>query len=141
MAGLEIRCIDHCSVLITDVERSQAFYTGILGLREIARPKTFDFIVVWYELPGQQLHLLLKPQPDTRSPRHFALRVADTKAAREHFRRHGVAIEETVPIPGADRFFIADPDGNRIEVICWQRPYNPEQDGIREKGRADAQSS
>jgi len=23
----------------------------------------------------------------------------------------------------ADRFFIADPDGNRIEIIQWKRPY------------------
>jgi catechol 2,3-dioxygenase-like lactoylglutathione lyase family enzyme len=133
MAGLEIRAIDHCSVLITDVERSRRFYGGILGLREIARPKTFDFMVVWYDLGGQQLHLLLKPQPDSISPRHFALRVPDVAAARNYFREQGVPIQETTPIPGADRFFIADPDGNRIEIICWQRPYNPEKDGHQDK--------
>lgn len=132
MHGLEIRSIDHCSVLITDVERSRRFYGGLLGLREIARPRTFDFVVVWYDLGNQQLHLLLKPAPDTMSPRHFALRVADAQAAREHFRKNGVTIQETVAIPGADRFFIADPDGNRIEIICWQRPYNPKEDGVSE---------
>jgi catechol 2,3-dioxygenase-like lactoylglutathione lyase family enzyme len=138
MAALEVRCVDHCSVLITDVDRSRAFYGGILGLREIARPKTFDFMVVWYDLGNQHLHLLLKPQPDTLSPRHFALRVADANAAREHFRRHTVPVQETVPIPGADRFFIADPDGNRIEIICWQRPYDPRLDGWQDQGVAHA---
>ena len=34
-------------------------------------------------------------------------------------------LEETTPIPGADRFFIADPDGNRIEIIQWLRSYDP----------------
>jgi len=130
MDGLQVRSIDHCSVLITNVERSRQFYGGVLGLREIARPKTFDFVVVWYDLGNQHLHLLLKPQPDTVSPRHFALRVADAKAAREHFHKHAVRFHETVAIPGADRFFIADPDGNRIEIIGWERPYNPEQDGV-----------
>jgi catechol 2,3-dioxygenase-like lactoylglutathione lyase family enzyme len=130
MADLAVRSIDHCSVLITDLERSRRFYGGVLGLREIARPKTFDFVVAWYDLGNQHLHLLLKPRPDTISPRHFALRVADANAAREHFRKHDISIQETVAIPGADRFFIADPDGNRIEIICWQRPYNPEQDGV-----------
>ncbi len=131
MSQLAITAVDHCSVVITDVERSRRFYGGILGLREIARPKTFDFIVVWYDLGGQHLHLLLRPEPDTLSPRHFALRVTDVAAAREHFRRHGIATQETTPIPGADRFFIADPDGNRIEIIAWQRPYDPANDGVR----------
>jgi catechol 2,3-dioxygenase-like lactoylglutathione lyase family enzyme len=122
--------IDHVSVLAVDVAASRAFYGGVLGLREVPGPKTFDFAVLWFDLGGGQfLHLLLKPQPDTQSPRHFALAVADAAAAREQFRRHGVTIEETVPIPGADRFFVRDPAGNRIEVIHWSRPYDPAADG------------
>src|ERR1700736_3424348 len=123
--------IDHCSVLITDVERSRHFYAQILGLKEIPRPKTFDFVVLWYDLGNQHLHLLLKPQADTLSPRHFALRVADAAEARAYFRAHHLAYQETTPIPGADRFFIADPDGNRIEIIQWQRPYDPAESGVK----------
>jgi catechol 2,3-dioxygenase-like lactoylglutathione lyase family enzyme len=121
--------LDHVSVLITDVERSRQFYGGLLGLKEIARPRTFDFMVVWYDLGGQHLHLLLKDQADTISPRHFALRVADAAAARTYFRERDVATQETTLIPGADRFFIRDPDGNRIEVIQWLRPYDPAEQG------------
>jgi len=121
---------DHCSVIVTDAARSRAFYGGVLGLEEIAPPKTFDFLVLWFRVGGGQcVHLLLKPQPDTRSPRHFCLQVPDAQAARAHFRQHGVAIEETTPIPGADRFFVCDPDGNRIEILHWQRAYRPEEDG------------
>ena len=119
--------IDHVSVIITDVERSRRFYRDLLGLKEINRPRTFDFIVLWFELGNHQLHLLLKDQPDTHSPRHFALRVADAVAARRYFREHGVRTEETTPIPGADRFFIYDPDGNRIEIMHWLRPYSSEE--------------
>ncbi|HEV3256023.1 MAG TPA: VOC family protein [Gemmataceae bacterium] len=125
MASLEVRQIDHCSVIITDIERSRRFYGDLLGLKEIPRPRTFDFVVVWFDLGNQHLHLLLKDRPDTRSPRHFALRVADARAAREYFQEHGVPTEETTPIPGAERFFIYDPDGNRIEIIQWLRPYDP----------------
>ena len=118
--------LDHVSVLITDLTAARDFYGRILGLREIAKPKTFDFVALWYELgAGQTLHLLQKPQADTRSPRHFALRIDDVDAAREYFRMHGIAIQETGPIPGCDRFFIADPDGNRIEMIRWIEPYDP----------------
>jgi glyoxylase I family protein len=123
--------LDHVSVIITDIERSRAFYRGVLGLREIARPRTFDFVVIWLELGNQQLHLLLKDQADTVSPRHFALRVADVEQARAYCKAKGLRVEETTPIPGADRFFIWDPDDNRIEVIQWHRPYDPARDGIR----------
>ncbi len=131
MSGLRVTQIDHVSVLITDVERSRRFYRDLLGLKEIARPRTFDFVVVWFDLGNQQLHLLLKDRPDTLSPRHFALRVADVAQAREYIREHGIAIDETTPIPGADRFFIHDPDGNRIEIIQWLRPYDPDVDGFK----------
>jgi len=131
MSALQVTQIDHVSVLITDLERSRQFYGDLLGLKEIARPRTFDFVVLWFDLGNQQLHLLLKPRPDTVSPRHFALRVADVEQARSYFRGRGVPVEETTPIPGADRFFIRDPDGNRIEIIQWHRPYDPEADGFR----------
>ena len=127
MAGLDVTQIDHVSVIISDVERSRRFYRDVLGLKEIAKPRTFDFVVVWFDLGGQHLHLLLKDRPDPRSPRHFALRVADAAAAREYATRRGLRPEETTPIPGADRFFIHDPDGNRIEIIQWQRPYSSEE--------------
>src|SRR5205809_8001605 len=101
--------LDHCSVLITDVDRSRRFYRDVLGLKEIARPRTFDFVVLWFDLGNQHLHLLLKDRPDSLSARHFALRVADVAAARAYFHERDIPIQETTPIPGADRFFIADP--------------------------------
>ena len=81
MSQLSIVHLDHCSVIITNVERSRRFYGELLGLREIAKPRTFDFVVIWYDLGDQHLHLLLKEQADTLSARHFALRVADIHAA------------------------------------------------------------
>jgi catechol 2,3-dioxygenase-like lactoylglutathione lyase family enzyme len=116
MPGLDVTQIDHVSVIITDVERSRRFYRDLLGLKEIAKPRTFDFVVLWFDLGNQQLHLLLKDQPDPRSPRHFALRVPDAAAARSYFRSLGIRTEETTPIPGADRFFIADPDESRTSL-------------------------
>jgi len=126
----EITAIDHVSVLITDIERSRQFYTGILGLKEIAKPRTFQFKVIWYDLGGgQTLHLLLKPMADNISPRHFALKIRSVEEARSYFRSKGIPFEETTLIPGCDRFFIQDPDGNRIEIIQWLEPYHPATSG------------
>jgi catechol 2,3-dioxygenase-like lactoylglutathione lyase family enzyme len=41
--ALAITQIDHVSVLVTDLVRARHFYRDILGLKEIAKPKTFDF--------------------------------------------------------------------------------------------------
>lgn len=130
MSAIRCTSLDHCSVLVTDLAKARFFYRDVLGLREIRKPKTFDFVALWFDLGnGQTLHLLQKPHPDTRSPRHFALRVADANAAREHFRRHGIETQETGPIPYCDRVFVHDPDGNRIELIQWVREYNPAESG------------
>ena len=129
MSAFRFTHLDHCTVLVTDVKKARRFYGDVLGLREVAPPKEFDFVAVWYDLGGQYLHLLLKDRPDTNSPRHFCLHVTDVRAAREHFRKLGVAVDETVKIAAADRFFVRDPDGNRIEVLQWERPYDPDADG------------
>lgn len=122
--------IDHVSVLITDLERTRHFYRDLLGLKEIAKPRTFAFAVLWFQLGADQtLHLLAKPHPDAIGPRHFALRVLDVPAARAYFHNRGISVDETTPIPGCDRFFIHDPDGNRIEIIQWLQPYNPASSG------------
>src|SRR5438874_3418612 len=126
-SSFQVSQLDHCSVLITDVERSRTFYRDVLGLKEIHKPRTFDFVVLWFDLGNQHVHLLLKDDADTISPRHFALRVTDVAAARRYFSEQGIRPAETTPIPGADRFFIADPDGNRIEIIQWLRPYDSEE--------------
>jgi catechol 2,3-dioxygenase-like lactoylglutathione lyase family enzyme len=124
MPGIGATHLDHVSVLITDVERSRRFYRDLLGLKEIAKPRTFTFVALWFELGNQQLHLLRKEQPDSHSARHFALRVKDVQAAREYLRGRDVPLEETTKIPACDRFFVYDPDCNRIEIIQWLEPYD-----------------
>jgi|SRR3954454_4014901 catechol 2,3-dioxygenase-like lactoylglutathione lyase family enzyme len=119
--------IHHSSILVTDMARARQFYGELLGLPEVERPANFTTPVVWFEVGEEQVHLIPSDRPDPQSPRHFALHVNDAKAAREHLRSHGIAIEETVPIPGADRFFIRDPDGNLLELIQWNRRWQGNQ--------------
>ena len=132
--NVQFNGIHHVSIVVTDIECARNFYGNVLGLQEIARPNTFDFFVVWYDLGGQHVHLIPRDESDTASPRHFAMHVLDAKAAREHFVSAGVPTRETTPIPGCDRFFVNDPDGNLIELMQWFRPYCPENDGAPEGG-------
>jgi glyoxylase I family protein len=59
--------------------------------------------------------------PDTQH--HMALQVDDAKSARVWMKAKGFEVEETILIPGADRFFVRDPDHNLIEIIEWQETY------------------
>jgi glyoxylase I family protein len=118
---MRIAGIHHYSVLVPDLEQAVAFYRDVLGLREIALPPTFGPAGVearWFEVGSQQLHLL-PGEADVPSRRHIALRVESAADARMALAERGIDLHETVPIPGADRFFISDPAGNRIEIIEW----------------------
>ena len=123
---MTITGIHHCSIKVTDMERAVRFYREMLGLQEVAIPSTFasaGLHVRWFVLGDQQIHLMPADAPDIISSRHFALHVDDAQAAREHLHGHGIEFRETTVIPGADRIFLSDPDGNLIELIQWQTPY------------------
>ena len=123
-SAIRIEGIHHHSVVVADLERGRAFYRDILGLPEVPIPPNFN-PVAWFALgAGQQLHLLRAPQAEAPGQRHIALHVADAVAARQRLREHGYGVEEATGIPGADRFFTADPDGNRIELIQWSVPWD-----------------
>lgn len=119
--------IHHCSIAVQDLDRAAAFYRDVLGLLEIVIPSTFPAAglnVRWFQVGDQQIHLVLEAKIHSRSQRHVALHVDDAQAARTSLREKGIGIEETVLIPGADRFFITDLDGNRIEIIQWHEAYS-----------------
>jgi glyoxylase I family protein len=120
---MKLTGIHHSSIVVTDMARARRFYAEVLGLPEVERPANFVTPVVWFEVGDEQIHLIPSDHADTESPRHFALHVEDARAAREHLRSQGIPIEETIPIAGADRFFIQDPDGNKVELIQWTRRW------------------
>ncbi len=86
-------------------------------LEEAPRPESFDFAGAWYRIGEVDLHLVVRP-PEPDSEDHFCLWVADVHgtAAALEARGERVAWQDRYKIRGVDRFFIRDPDGNRIEV-------------------------
>jgi glyoxylase I family protein len=124
---MKLTGIHHSSIVVTDMARARRFYAEVLGLPEVERPANFVTPVIWFEVGDEQIHLIPNDHADDESPRHFALHVEDAHAAREHLRSLGIAIEETIPIAGADRFFIQDPDGNKVELIQWTRRWQGDQ--------------
>ena len=115
--------LHHVAVPITDLTRSRAFYSGVLGLTEVPRPD-FDFDGAWYRVGDQQLHLIVHP-PGVRGDSvginsrngHLALRVRSYRDTLDHLRARGIPCTERprnkTPWP---QIYVADPDGNVIEL-------------------------
>lgn len=116
--GIGATFIEHVAIIVTDLDRARDFYGRVLGLEEVARPESFDFPGTWYQVGRTCLHLLGKPAKDCESSRHFCFRVPDLQVAERHLQSVGWPYQwqKKHKIIGIDRFFIYDPDGNRIEV-------------------------
>jgi len=119
--------LSHVSVTVTDVAKARDFYTGLLGLTEIARP-AFDFPGIWYSLGGDlQLHIILNDQLvrpaveretiQARYP-HFALWTDDADETARTIEERGLPCRDVVSGPtGLRQIFVKDPDGNMVEFL------------------------
>jgi catechol 2,3-dioxygenase-like lactoylglutathione lyase family enzyme len=109
--------IEHIQINVTDLDRARRFYGGLLALEEVPRPDSFDFAGAWYRIGAVDLHLVVRDR-EPGSERHFCFWVADVREAAATLEAGGqpIAWQLALKIPGVDRFFVCDPDDNRIEV-------------------------
>jgi len=113
----------HASLLVSDLDRSRAFYEGLLGLVPNAARPDLGFPGVWYDMGASQIHLLALPNPDptTGRPehggrdRHTALAVSDWEDMRHALDAAGLPY--TLSRSGRRALFVRDPDGNALELI------------------------
>ncbi len=117
MDRIIVERIDHVTVNVTDVERAKKFYSNLLGLHEIPRPESFTFPGAWYRVGTTDLHLVGHRQADSPASRHFAIWTTDVQDAARILEAASYEVTwDRTKIPGVDRFFTSDPDGNRIEI-------------------------
>jgi glyoxylase I family protein len=114
----------HASLLIADVERSRAFYEGVLGLMPNRNRPELGFPGVWYDVGGGgQIHLLCLANPDPvigrpehgGRDRHTALAATDWEGIKAVLDTAGVAY--TLSRSGRRALFVRDPDGNALELV------------------------
>ena len=102
---------------------ARAFYGGLLGLEEITKPPALAARGgCWFQCGAQQIHIGIETEFRAAKKAHPALRLADRAAFDGLLARleaQGVPIKhDDEAIPGvAGRFFVADPWGNRLELL------------------------
>ncbi len=126
---IQVKSLDHVTLVVKDLDRSRRFYVEGLGMRETPRP-TFQFPGLWFQAGATQIHLILEhvgtppagnPLPEqflTSRSHHFAFLVDDAQATYLRAQELGMKIVSS-PKPRPDGFvqvFLNDPDGHVVEL-------------------------
>ena len=99
-------------------EAARRFFGDALGLDEIEKPEPLRARGgVWFRCGAQQLHIGVEREFSPARKAHPAFHVADYDALLERLGEAGIETSADESIPGLRRSFVADPFGNRIELL------------------------
>jgi glyoxylase I family protein len=120
---IEITSCIHTATIVSNLDRSIEFYSGILGLQRVDR--ALKYPGAWYQIGDFQIHLIedanyragekIDLQVSTRNP-HIALGVRDLEAAKQQLLAANCVVK--MSNSGRAALFTQDPDGNAIE-LTW----------------------
>ncbi|MBS1773772.1 MAG: VOC family protein [Bacteroidetes bacterium] len=114
--AIKIKKLHHVQICIPVGFEAEArkFYTDMLGLQEISKPKNIEGI--WYKVGESELHLGIEPEmyPTKRFP---AFEVESIDEIRKHLAKEGISIKEETAIPGYKRISFLDPWKNKLELL------------------------
>ncbi|HVS45435.1 MAG TPA: VOC family protein [Verrucomicrobiae bacterium] len=119
--GTSLFAVDHVQLAMPagQEDAARGFYGGILGFDE--RPKPPEFAKrggVWFQCGEIALHLGVEEPFVPAKKAHPALRCAGFDRFLKHLAAHGVEVRpDDHPFEGKRHCYIADPFGNRIELI------------------------
>lgn len=112
---------NHNSINVLNLEKSLAFYKEALGLNEVRRKETTDFILVFLGDSKTSHSLELTWLKDRTEPYnlgegefHLALSTDDYETSRKKHQEMGCICFEN---PNMGIYFIEDPDGYWIEIV------------------------
>ena len=112
--------IDHVQLAMPPGGEAAArhFYSGLLGLPEVPKPPLLAARGgCWFEGPAVRLHLGVEPDFRPAKKAHPALLVDDLDGLAAELAAAGATVVPDTDLPGVKRCHVADPFGNRIELI------------------------
>ena len=117
---LPFTAIDHVQLAmpVGQEEVARAFYSSLLGMREVAKPPELAKRGgCWFVSGKVQVHLGIEKDFRAAKKAHPALKCSDYEGLISKLRSAGIEVSEVDDIPGIRRSCISDPFGNRIELI------------------------
>jgi catechol 2,3-dioxygenase-like lactoylglutathione lyase family enzyme len=109
--GLHGTGIDHVSILVTDLQRSAAFYQRVFGLTFVSEDKPNQIL----RLGTKRTLVSLRHEGTSGVIDHFALSVENfnREAVTEQLKQHGLTPQQNVQFG----FHVRDPDGVVVQVV------------------------
>ena len=99
-------------------QAAREFYEGLLGIPEVPKPAELAKRGgAWFESGSLKVHLGVEADFRPARKAHPALLVADLEALVARLKQHNVKIVDDDPLDGYFRVYVADPFGNRIELM------------------------
>ena len=101
-------------------EEARRFFNGILGFEEIQKPENLKKRGgVWFGFGSYQIHIGVEEPFSPARKAHPAFEVENIQELKQHLINKHIEIIEDNDLPGATRFYMHDPFGNRIEMLEW----------------------
>jgi glyoxylase I family protein len=110
----------HAALLVSNLDRAEQFYGGVLGLTKIDRP--LNYPGAWYQLGDVQIHLMVDSRTQVslteaekwgRNP-HLAIATPDLETMKARLLEQGCPVQMSAS--GRSALFTRDPDGNVLEI-------------------------
>ena len=97
---------------------AREFYQGLLGIPEVPKPPELAKRGgAWFERGSLKVHLGVEADFRPARKAHPALLVAGLEALISQLKAHNVKVTDDDPLEGYLRVYVADPFGNRIELM------------------------
>lgn len=104
-------------------DESRAFWSGVLGMRELEKPPALlPRGGCWFGSGpagsgGVEVHVGVEAEFAPARKAHPALLVTGVRELAARLEENGVAVQWDESVPGYDRFHAHDPFGNRLEFV------------------------
>jgi catechol 2,3-dioxygenase-like lactoylglutathione lyase family enzyme len=115
-----IVAIEHVQLAMPAGEERAAreFYQGLLGIPEVPKPpELVKRGGAWFEKGSLKVHLGVEADFRPARKAHPALLVTGLAELVARLKKHDVKVIDDDPLDGYFRVYIADPFGNRIELM------------------------
>ena len=100
-------------------DAARRFFGELLRLQEMAKPEALRGRGgVWFRVGAQQLHVGVEADFSPARKAHPAFSVSGYDELQNRLRAADVELTEDNSIPGLRRCYLADPWGNRIELVA-----------------------
>ncbi len=127
MSGLQVEAINHISIAVSDLQRSEEFYHRILGFEPLGRDLWPDceHNAAFKTGQGQSLILSEDPYltklPETGTHQAYTIGGSGRDAIATELKQRGIEVHsyrEDRPQETGDNFYFCDPNGNRIQLVA-----------------------